>query len=865
MPASADRPRAPLEDGRPVNRPGRLALSYRAGTHEVFTRRMLERLRSAAHGTGEAASRPLAGLTTRDRDDPAIAFIDAWAAVADVITFYQERIANEGFLRTATEPQSVLELARSVGYELAPALAASAHLAFTVEDAPGAPLRAEVPAGTRVLSIPAEGELPQTFETVESLDARADWNALALHVPPPASTEPPPPSPQAITGASVELWLAGTDARLKPGDALLVGYRDAGGEQRRLITVDRVDVDAAQRSTRVSWSGGALAAQPPVTRAGTDAAPALPDVVVLRQQAGIFGNVATDWTKLPENQRVSFSGTQDPKKLPQDWPNFAVTGTAIDLDGAYPGTAADTWAVLVSAGVRRQFRVQRVLTLGRADFMLTGKVTRLELDAAVDGRDPVDRRTAMVLFQGESLPIATTVPVLPARPPRPDAEPATAEGTASLTLDRLVEGLVPGRPLIVTGDPVASGSGAGVGEVVTLTATSVRDGRTAMHFSPPLRGVYRTASVRIMANVVRATHGETVAEEVLGSGDGRAENQRFTLVHRPLTYLAAPTVTGRESTLEVRVNAVRWQEVPSLFGLGPRSQAFVVRRDRHGRSHVIFGDGATGARLPSGQENVVARYRRGGGQEGNVAANAVTLLQTRPLGIRGVTNPMAAQGGTAPEGAESARRRVPRTVNTLGRVVSLADVEALAESLTAVGKAQVTTVAIGATPLLHVTVGDAAGAPLDAASDAGRALRDAITALGSGLRRVQVDGYGRRVFVLEATLFVREDVLASQVVDAALQALKDAFSFERRAFGQGVSVSEVIAVVQAVAGVVAVDLDRLYDPSSLDGPALVPFIAAQTARVTLAAGGPRVEPGQLLLFDAGRSRLTAVSAGEARA
>ena len=45
-----------------------------------------------------------------------IALLDAWATVGDVLTFYQERIANEGYLRTATERRSVLELARLVGY-----------------------------------------------------------------------------------------------------------------------------------------------------------------------------------------------------------------------------------------------------------------------------------------------------------------------------------------------------------------------------------------------------------------------------------------------------------------------------------------------------------------------------------------------------------------------------------------------------------------------------------------------------------------------------------------------------------------------------------------------------------------------------
>ena len=66
-------------------------------------------------------------------DDPAIALLDAWAVAGDVLTFYQERIANEGFLRTATERRSVLELARAIGYELNPGVAASTHLVWEVE------------------------------------------------------------------------------------------------------------------------------------------------------------------------------------------------------------------------------------------------------------------------------------------------------------------------------------------------------------------------------------------------------------------------------------------------------------------------------------------------------------------------------------------------------------------------------------------------------------------------------------------------------------------------------------------------------------------------------------------------------------
>ncbi len=101
------------------NLPGLSALVYRTGTHASFKASTLAALSTA--GTAEKAL----GLTTRANDDPSIALLDAASVLLDVLTFYQERIANEGFLRTATERRSVLELARQIGYELNPGVAAS--------------------------------------------------------------------------------------------------------------------------------------------------------------------------------------------------------------------------------------------------------------------------------------------------------------------------------------------------------------------------------------------------------------------------------------------------------------------------------------------------------------------------------------------------------------------------------------------------------------------------------------------------------------------------------------------------------------------------------------------------------------------
>src|SRR6266545_7044356 len=147
------------------NPPGRRAIEYSGARYLDAVRRMLNRLPTQTIADCSAGP-PLAALNQDIHDDWAIALIHAWAVVADVLTFYQERITNEGYLRTATEYRSVLELARTIGYELQPGLAANTYLTFTVLTIKGEPPRQVlIPPATAIQSIPAQGQLPQVFET----------------------------------------------------------------------------------------------------------------------------------------------------------------------------------------------------------------------------------------------------------------------------------------------------------------------------------------------------------------------------------------------------------------------------------------------------------------------------------------------------------------------------------------------------------------------------------------------------------------------------------------------------------------------------------------------------------------------------
>jgi hypothetical protein len=88
------------------NRPGLSAVSYRVGDYPSFRQAMVESL---------ARAEALSGLTTRRSDDFSITLLELWAAIGDVLTFYQERYANEAYLRTARRAESVMRLAALLG------------------------------------------------------------------------------------------------------------------------------------------------------------------------------------------------------------------------------------------------------------------------------------------------------------------------------------------------------------------------------------------------------------------------------------------------------------------------------------------------------------------------------------------------------------------------------------------------------------------------------------------------------------------------------------------------------------------------------------------------------------------------------
>ena len=169
------RSRAPVS-----NDPGLPALRYRVDTQPGFYARMLQSLPLARGRSGRAGLAAPAGRAAhaqQRRSDGRAASMRA-ACVADVLTFYQERIANEGFLRTATERRSVLELARAIGYELKPGVAASVLPRVHGRGRARRARRLHARRGHAGAERAAAGQAAAGLRDQRELVARAEWNAL---------------------------------------------------------------------------------------------------------------------------------------------------------------------------------------------------------------------------------------------------------------------------------------------------------------------------------------------------------------------------------------------------------------------------------------------------------------------------------------------------------------------------------------------------------------------------------------------------------------------------------------------------------------------------------------------------------------
>ncbi|MBV9883798.1 MAG: hypothetical protein JO276_12390 [Sphingomonadaceae bacterium] len=259
------------------------------------------------------------------------------------------------------------------------------------------------------------------------------------------------------------------------------------------------------------------------------------------------------------------------------------------------------------------------------------------------------------------------------------------------------------------------------------------DGST---WSPRLRGLH--------LNAVRASSTETREKEQLGQSIGIAD-QVFHLTEPPVApgslELRVRELLADEEKADPDVDVasyaegpagdwVLWRETGDLIDTGAPARVFVLDPQS---GEIRFGNGATGLIPPLGAEIMAVRYGHVTGAKAN-GVSAGKILQTlSPLaGVEKVIALDDAAGGSDAEALERARGRAAAKVRHGGRILSRADLEDYAPTVSP-GIAQVRAEKKnGGTRLVVVMAGpEARPTPAEL-----RAYGDAIRAVsGYGLKR----------------------------------------------------------------------------------------------------------------------------------
>ena len=835
-------PCAQCQSRPPVsNQPGLTQITYRADDFTGFRQALLRpRKGETAIGTW----RPAPG-------DLGLQILEWWAYVGDILTFYNERIANESYLRTATQPASVANLVALLGYQPAPGIAATGYVAAMRSAAhPNEPL--VIPAGMRLSSVATPGVAAQTFE----VSAAASFTG-------PSSVPVTPPPQRALAvddaGNPGSVLLSGQVNGVKAGDRLVLVDKDFAGSDDNwsLVTVGTVgpiaDPGSGAINTLVTFSAGGWGpvASPPVPGPGPSAQAADYRLVRPAAATALWSNqAATD--KNPDQVVIKQAGQNAlTVHLAAAVRNISPGDTILfDGGGGSPSALAVVsdvsdvlWAVPypLLPGVSSPPNPPDIAV---AHTQLT--VALAPPDAAMLLAAPDAGTLASITVRsgfkdtGQIIPVpASALTSLPARVAVPASYAPPDAGAVALLRDAT------GAGALVTVSAAGSGqvSLAGAGTPPTTITT-------------PLQ-----VPVVLLPDVMPVSRGTTVTNEVLGSGNAALSNQSFTLANSPLTYLV--TNSGPAAALAVYVDGVQWQQVPSFYGQAAAAKVFVVSRSPdQSVTAVTFGDGVNGARLTTGTGNVMATYRYGSGAAVPPAGRLTTISQPQP-NLASIQNPVAASGGADPQVVGDVRADAPASVFTFGRAVSAVDYEVVASHAPGVSRvaAHWTFDGTEQRTLVTVYVGDDQAAVAAASA--------ALAVAGDPNRPVSVRLATKVELGLAATLVVAADREVPAVVAAATAAICDPaaglFSPARMSIGQRLYRSAIDAALM-VPGVVAVHqlaVGRLRPILTAPDVVAVHQLAIGRLGPILTAPGDFLDPGAASFFALapGRVSITGVSAG----
>lgn len=863
------------------NRPGLARFDYRIGTYARMRAHMLDRLVKSA---------PLEGWSHLGADEPGIALLEGAAIVGDILTFYQQLYANETKLGTAGSDDTIRDLVRLTGYRPAPGLGGRTRFALEVEGSD--PLK--VPLGFPIEAQLDGFDQPSIFETDEAVTAYEAFSAFNLYTPRKQAAAINPGTTKleivkvARNTAGFDTTLAGRSAaaeEIAEGDRILI--LTGPNDPHEILVVasieeylDRVIIHlegsiqekhvkevSAFRLGRTFRHYGSDLPSTFTTLQENPVRTLINQTIVTRAldgngPAGDFYTAFKD-TEFPLDSEVDdlapgatiiCTGRQT---LPETR-NFALV-RRLARTAQQTVTWANVAAPVSVATLNKDLRVKAakkasvfdeikaVKTALQTGLSLELKATEFEALLELEQPDKTVFGTLVGLLSAQQdiryLRFHETFgPEMILRNPPQQKAGGPNTGAVNFFGTRKEAEALAGR-LLLMDDGVAATEEILVSQTQAALAATPKGPKGDKRMWPvqlaqvPSFGAdgfdEETPTVTVYGNLVAASEGETQDEKTIGSGDAREAFQTFA-IPKPVTRHAEATATPPyEPALEIRVGGRLWSEVETFFGQGAEAEIYVLRQTEDGEDAVQFGDGITGARLPSGRNNVTAYWRTGTGSHGDLAEDAEPKALEKLKPLTGVSMPGPAVEGAEAETMANAQVAAPARMQGLGRLVSLADYEGEALAIPGVVKASASFGA-GMIPAIEVRVLTEDESP-EAVAAVASALRQADYCRGPRRHSILTTG-GRRRWVAASLKIGHDPALKSADIEAAVADALGALpsgdedppdglmALANRQFGQDVHVSQVLAAAHDVSGVIWAEATAFQRLSGLgDDPADVPL------------------------------------------
>lgn len=571
----------------------------------------------------DIASQPaLNGWSGEVEHDLGVMLLDMWSYVLDVTQFYDEKIAEESYIRTAKRAVSTNRIVELLGYKRKPALSSKVKLSVEIDGHDTITLT----SGVRFRSEAFDDQPPQVFELISDAEVSPQFNKWQL----------------------VDI----PDTKF-PG-RILVKPKGSGVPRSGILTI----VDSLEEQV---W-GGYIDSIEAYTAADN----------TKYQEVTLAPDISSSLIDKEVSDLRMFLMGLTAHRSP--YTDLTTDSNVICLDGVYPQLIKDQPAAFEINGQLFPFLISSVTKVNLA----TG-ITDIEVPATQIGFPsslyPEVNNKAGLRLHFNPISVGKLTGLNKSRLTLNDLQPDVSLKKPAI---EMVDSSLSAQLMLI-------GQGK-LGKALSGTISRddydnyhFSAGIDTTEFEQPL-----TVPVSVRGNIITVYRGESVKQEVLGSTDSGSTNNRYKLKKQPLSWIEDSTsALGARPLLELYVNGVLWKRVDSLFTAKPNDRVYIIETDEKGDSWIRFGDGIKGERPASGVNNIVADYYFGAG-EAKPPAGSIHSIAKGAKGLKAVYGATRATGGRDIESPQSIKAHASSSVLTLGRAVSIQDFDALTKSYTGV-------------------------------------------------------------------------------------------------------------------------------------------------------------------------------------